>query len=157
MATHDTIALSTFTLERTLKASPARVFRAWAEPEQRAVWAAPEEGITLRIDAADFSVGGQDKTVCVAGGEDAYFVNGRYYDIVPDARIVMTETIATPEGRLGVSLVSAEFIASGEGCTLVLTVQTSALDGSGLEDGVNEGWTASLDTLAAMLAEEGGA
>jgi uncharacterized protein YndB with AHSA1/START domain len=145
--THTTMAHRTSTLERTYGASPARVFRAWEDPEVRRIWGSPSDEVQIRNEAADFRVGGEDVQVCMVGDEAVARVVGRYLDIVPEARIVYSEAISEGDTLLGVSQVSAEFIAAGSGTRLVLTLQTVAVDGSDLLDGVAEGWTSALDRL----------
>lgn len=150
--THKTMAHRTSTLERTYAASPARVFRAWEDPDLRRVWGSPSDEVQIRNDAADFRVGGEDRQSCMVGGEAVATVAGRYLDIVPDGRIVYSEAISEGDTLMGVSLVSAEFIAAGSGTQLVLTLQTVAVDGSDLLEGVEAGWTSALDRLGASFA-----
>ena len=149
---HRTMAHDTVTLTRRYEASPARVFAAWADPEARRAWGAPSEDVTLVQKAADFSVGGEDVHVCVVGGEPAARVHTRYFDIVPDRRIVLSEVIEADGRREGVSLVGAETIPDGEGTLLALTIQTTALDGSDIAQGVEEGWGHALDALGRLAA-----
>ncbi len=148
---HETMVHRTSTMERTYAASPARVFRAWADPDIRRLWGSPSDEVEIRNEAADFRVGGEDVQLCMVGGEVAARVAGRYLDIVADARIVYSEAISEGDTLLGVSLVSAEFVATGGGTRLVLTLQTVAVDGSDLLDGVVAGWTSALDRLGGMM------
>lgn len=149
--THQTVQHGTATMERRLSASPTRVFAAWVDPEQRKAWSSPSDEIDMRIDAADFSVGGEDVTTCLAGGEAVAIVRGRYHDIVPDKRIVYTEIIASMEATEGACLVSAEFLPEGEGTRLVITLQTVALDGSALLEEAQAGWGSALIRLEDLL------
>lgn len=149
--THQTMVHRTETLVRSYAASPARVFRAWEDPEVRRIWGSPSDEVTIRNEAADFRVGGEDVQLCMVGGEAVARVVGRYLDIVPDARIVYSEAISEGERLLGVSLVSAEFIAEGSGTRLVLTLQTVAVDGSDLLEGVKAGWMSALNRLGGVL------
>lgn len=149
--THHTAQHGTATLEKGLSASPARVFAAWADPDQRKVWGSPSDEIDMRIDAADFSVGGEDVTTCLAGDEAVAVVRGRYHDIVPDKRIVYTEIISSIGALEGACLVTAEFLAEGVGTRLVVTLQTVALDGSTLLEEAQEGWGSALIRLEELL------
>ena len=149
---HDTIRHDTVTMERTYAASPARVFDAWADPEKRRIWGSPSDEIDLRIDAEDFSVNGEDVTTCMMGEEAIAIVRARYHDIVPDSRIIYTESISSLEALEGVSLVAAEFLPDGQGTRLVLTLQTMAVDGSDLLAGVQEGWESALLRLGTLVA-----
>jgi uncharacterized protein YndB with AHSA1/START domain len=138
-------------MERTYAASPASVFHAWADPQLRRLWGTPSEEVEIRNDAADFRVGGEDIQSCLVGGEVVATVVGRYHDIVADRRIIYTEVISEAGVLLGVSLVSAEFLPSGTGTRLVLTLQTVAVEGSDLLEGVAAGWSGALDRLAQQL------
>jgi uncharacterized protein YndB with AHSA1/START domain len=138
-------------MERTYAASPASVFNAWADPQLRRLWGTPSEEVEIRNDAADFRVGGEDIQSCLVGGEVVATVVGRYHDIVADRRIIYTEVISEAGVLLGVSLVSAEFLPSGTGTRLVLTLQTVAVEGSDLLEGVAAGWSGALDRLAQQL------
>ncbi|MEH6808292.1 MAG: SRPBCC domain-containing protein [Hyphomonas oceanitis] len=149
---HDTIRHDTVTMERTYAVSPAHVFDAWADPEKRRIWGSPSDEIDLRLDAEDFSVNGEDVTSCIMGEEAIAIVRARYHDIVPDSRIIYTESIAGLEALEGVSLVAAEFLPDGPGTRLVLTLQTLAVDGSDLLAGVQEGWESALLRLGTLVA-----
>ena len=149
--THASMMHATRVMERTYAASPARVFRAWEDPEVRRLWGTPSDEVEIRNDAADFRIGGEDVQSCMVGGEAVATVVGRYHDIVPDRRIIYTEVISEPGTLQGMSLVSAEFIPAGNGTRLVLTLQTVAVDGSDLLDGVAAGWTSALERLGGMM------
>lgn len=149
--THETMRHRAETMERTYAASPARVFRAWEDPEIRRAWGSPSQDVQIRNEAADFRVGGEDVQLCMAGEKVVARVVGRYLDIVANARIVYSEAISEGYTLLGVSLVSAEFIAAGSGTRLVLTLQTAAVDGSDLLDGVVAGWASALERLGGMV------
>jgi len=96
-------------------------------------------------------VGGEDVQTCLVQGHPVATVFGRYHDIVPDARIIYTEVIRDEACLQGMSLVSAEFIADGSGTRLMLTLQTVAVDGSDLLEGVDAGWSSALDRLGEQL------
>ena len=148
---HASMMHATRVMERTYAASPARVFRAWADPDVRRLWGTPSDEVEIRNDAADFRIGGEDVQSCMVGGDVVATVVGRYHDIVPDRRIIYTEVISEPGTLQGMSLVSAEFIPAGNGTRLVLTLQTVAVDGSDLLDGVAAGWTSALERLGGMM------
>ena len=150
---HQSMVHRTATMERTYAASPARVFAAWADPDIRRLWGSPSDDVQIRNDAADFRVGGEDIQTCMVEGHPVATVFGRYYDIVPDARIIYTEVIRDETSLQGMSLVSAEFIPDGRGTRLVLTLQTVAVDGSDLLEGVEEGWSSALDRLGTQFVD----
>lgn len=150
--THSSMAHRTTVMSRAFGASPARVFRAWADPELRRRWGSPSDEVEVRNDATDFRVGGEDVQSCLVGGVTVATVASRYHDIVPERRIVFTEVIREPDRLQGISLVSAEFIALESGTRLVVTLQTVAVDGSELLEGVEVGWASALDRLGVQLA-----
>ncbi len=149
--THQTIVHRTETLVQNYSASPARVFRAWEDPELRRLWGSPSDEVAIRNDAADFRVGGVDVQSCLVEGHPVARVTGHYHDIVRDKRIIYTEVIEDETSLQGMSLVSAELIAEGSGTRLVITLQTVAVDGSDLLEGVHAGWTNALERLGGVL------
>lgn len=148
---HQSMVHRTAQMERVYTASPARVFAAWADPDIRRLWGSPSDEVGVRNDAADFRVGGVDQQTCIVDGEEIATVVGRYHDIVQDKRIIYTEVISDSSALLGMSLVSAEFIAEGTGTRLALTLQTVAVDGSDLLEGVEEGWVSALERLGGQF------
>lgn len=143
---HDTLVL-----ERDYVATPARVFAAFADPAARLRWGPPSDTVRMIYEATDFRVGGQDIAWCGSGEALSYRVDTRYEDIVPDTRLVMTETVSTGGVRLSVSLITITLIASPGGTRLVLTDQIAALDDSDMVAGSRVGWSASLDNLSREL------
>lgn len=143
---HDTLVL-----ERDYVATPVRVFAAFADPAARLRWGPPSDTVRMIYEATDFRVGGQDIAWCGSGEALNYRVDTRYEDIVPDTRLVMTETVSTGGVRLSVSLITITFVAALGGTRLVLTDQIVALDDSDMVNGSRMGWSASLDNLTQEL------
>ena len=116
---------STFRLERTYGAPPARVFTAWSDRTAKARWfGAPDGEYEL-----DFRVGGRELNVARLADRVMTFESW-YRDIVADERIVYTSTLSADATLATVSLTTVEFSATGEGETrLVLTEQGTFLDG----------------------------
>jgi hypothetical protein len=70
---------STFSLERTYQAAPARVFAAWADPGAKATWFAGP-GSEHRLD---FRVGGHELARGANSSGDVLTFQSAYHDIVP--------------------------------------------------------------------------
>lgn len=140
-------------IEKHLQASPQRVYDAWADANKRAQWSGPSSEIEIKMEQDDFTPGGRDISLCIAGGEVMAKVLADYHDIVPEQRIVFTETIMAAEAVQGVSLVSALFEPDGEGTKLTVTLQTAALDDGSILDEVAMGWEAALLNLQGIVAE----
>jgi uncharacterized protein YndB with AHSA1/START domain len=147
---HDTLVL-----ERDYAATPARVFAAFADPAARLRWGPPSDSVRMIYEATDFREGGQDIAWCGSGEALSYRVDTRYEDIVPNARLVMIETVSTGGVRLSVSLITITFVVSRNGTRLVLTDQIAALDDSDMVSGSRAGWNASLDNLGRELSLAG--
>lgn len=80
-----------FTLERTFKAAPAKVWRMWTTPEGIGKWWVPsakEMGFTMHVLEMDLRVGGRYAFSMKGNGHD--LVNrGTYTEVVPERRLGM--------------------------------------------------------------------
>jgi uncharacterized protein YndB with AHSA1/START domain len=133
-------------IRRRFKAAPERVFRAWTEPAQIARWFGPEETKLLEATFEARSGGGFMIHATAPSGEDLR-VSGTVREAVPNARLVYTWAWqSTPERE---SLVTVEFKPDGDGTLLLLTHEQFFDDSA--RDRHNQGWTACLDRLAALL------
>ena len=147
--TERSVTHATFVVERTYDAAPARVFAAWADPEEKAQWfAGPEIEFEL-----DFRVGGREiNRGRMEGGLFSY--DARYQDIVPDERIVYTYDMHLDEQRISVSLATVELKSAGQGTRLVYTEQGAYLDGLDSPDQRQSGTGGLLDALGEALKRE---
>ena len=144
---------STFVLERTYDASPARVFAAFEDPEAKNRWFVNGDGWGTDNYQADFRVGGYEK---YRGTHDGMAVSmeSRYYDIVPNERIVFAYEMSFDENRISVSLTTIEFFGEGNGTRLVFTEHDTFLDGHEVPGPREEGSRGLLESLAAELERE---
>lgn len=142
-ALHDSL-----TLERTYNASPSRVFAAWKDVEARERWSRPSPDTEIVYDQAEFRAGGLDVVRCGAKGDLRYSAHVRYMEIIPDARIVMAESVAEDGLVRAASLITIEFEPAGKSTRLKATLQISALDGPDMLQGYRDGWEPTLDNLA---------
>lgn len=145
----------TFTLRRQYAASPARVFRAFADPAAKALWFAGPPEMKQEEASFDFREGGRETAVSVLpGGERmGFFVT--YADIVPDERIVYTYEMTMDGRRISVSVATVELRAAAGGTELTVTEQGVYLDGldqpAYRREGTEQLLTALGDSLAADL------
>jgi uncharacterized protein YndB with AHSA1/START domain len=146
-AFHDTIVL-----ERTYAAPPARVFQAFANVEARLHWGTPSSATGLVYDAADFRVGGVDISRCGPKGHLIYRVESRYWDIVPDVRIIWSEAVSEGVNRLSISLITVALEAAEGGTRLAFTDQIVAYGSASMIEGSRQGYAAALDSLHAEFA-----
>lgn len=141
------LAHATIVMERTYKASPARVFAAWVDVEARKRWSAPAESIRIVYEESNFREGGRDVSRCIEPGNADYVAIVHYLDIRRDARIVFAEAVAHGDANVSSALISMELAPEGAATRLTLTMQIVAFDGSKMEDGYQFGWSAALDNL----------
>jgi uncharacterized protein YndB with AHSA1/START domain len=150
--TERSVTHSTFVVQRTYDASPARVFAAWAEPERKARWFAnPEQGVSEY--ELDFRVGGREFNRGSVEGQN-YTFEARYQDIVPDERIVYAYDMHTDGQRISVSLGTVELKPDGDGTRLTYTEQGAYLDGLDTPEQREQGTGGLFDALAEELARD---
>jgi len=142
---------STFVIERTYAAAPAWVFNAWADPAAKARWfVGPEEWMKAGHEL-DFRVGGRERLSSHPPGGPVHIFDARYYDIVPDQRIVYSYDMHLDGARISVSLATVEFKPEGAGTRMTFTEQAVFLDGYDDPAGRERGTRALLDNLDAEL------
>jgi uncharacterized protein YndB with AHSA1/START domain len=144
---------STFSLERTYDASPARVFAAFADPEQKAQWFAGPEEWEQPVFEFDFRVGGREMNSGGPKGGPVHHFAALYYDIVPDERIVYSYEMHLDDKRISVSLATIELTPAAEGTRLTLTEQGAYLDDFDDPKLRETGTRDLLEALGAYLAQ----
>jgi uncharacterized protein YndB with AHSA1/START domain len=140
---------STFVIERSYDASPARVFAAWADKDAKDQWFGPSDGQEHELD---FREGGRERFVAAVHGA-VYSYDALYEDIVPDERIVYTYSMHRDGRRMSVSVTTVEFSSEGGGHThLRYTEQGVFLDAEDKPELREAGTNEILDKLGAALA-----
>jgi len=155
-AAPDMLRHETLTFARTYRATPARVFAAWADPSARPRWGRPSDSIDMVFEAADFRIGGEDRMLCGAAGSPLFSVRLTYQDIVPAMRIIYTEAVSSGGRLLSVSLVTVALEAHDGGTRLVLTDQIVSVNGPAMIEGNRNGYGGSLDRLALEVERTAG-
>jgi uncharacterized protein YndB with AHSA1/START domain len=142
---------STFVVERTYPASPARVFAAFADPKIKDRWfVGPDEwGPDER--EMDFRVGGRETSRGGPKGGPIHAFDALYYDIVPNERIVFAYDMHLDDTRISVSLATIELKTDGAGTRLIYTEQGAFLDGFDDPAGREHGTGELLDQLGRVL------
>jgi uncharacterized protein YndB with AHSA1/START domain len=148
----------TFAIERTYPAPTSRVFAAFTSKEAKDVWGdtgdLSEPGADAGDTEFDFRIGGHERFGFGYQGI-SYRYDARYYDIVPDQRIIYSYEMYANGARISVSVATIEFVATADGTALTWTEQGAYVDGF---DGAEapqlrrEGIAEMLDGLAKYLA-----
>jgi uncharacterized protein YndB with AHSA1/START domain len=146
------VAHTSFMIERDFAAPPARVFRAWSNPELRKRWTDCHPETASRTHTLDFRTGGEERVemrLAGGGGSSARF---HYFDIVPDERIVYGYELEADGRRLSVSLVTVVLQPSPDGTRMSYTEQVVLLDpAAGIAERI-EGTHEGFERLAGLLA-----
>jgi uncharacterized protein YndB with AHSA1/START domain len=150
--TERTVQHSMLVLERRYNAAPARVFAAWANAAERSQWDVPGDDWEIAEHEQDFRVGGREASRFGPKGDPIYSSQGRYLDIVQNARIVSAGTMHRGDTRTSATLCTIELLADGgAGTRLILTDQSAFLDGGEKPSDRESGWGEILDKLDAYL------
>lgn len=146
------ITHATLVMERTYKASPARVFAAWEDKEARERWQAPDDTIVIKFEESNFRQGGRDVARCIEQDGAEFLATVHYLDVRRDESIVFSEAVAQGNSNVSAALVCVELYPVSEGTRQLVTIQIAAFDGSGMEKGYEHGWGLALDNIAKELA-----
>ena len=140
----------TIRLERRYKASPARVFAAWAESEARAKWDVPGRWV-IAEQTFDFREGGREVKRFGPKGDPRLVADTLYLDIVPQRRIVFSYSMTSRGTPISVSLTTIELSPDGRDTHLLLTEQIVFLDGNDNAVNREEGLASMLDKIGETL------
>ena len=142
-----------FTIEKIIPASPAAVFRAYADEDLKRQWFVPP-GQPRSAYSLDFRPGGRETghfVLTEGPGAGVHENATTYLDIAQNERIVYAYAMSW-DGRVhSASLVTVTFAATEAGCRLTVTEQGAFFppsDGPKMRRG---GIAAQLDGLAALF------
>ena len=154
-----TISKDAVVIERIFEASIDLIWQMWTQAEHFKKWYGPQ-GFTLPVAEMDVQVGGK-RLICMASpdGTMKMWTTGEYMEIVPNQRLVYTESPADEQGNV----VSPAALGMPEGypTTTEVTVLLEDLGGrtkmvmthAGVpaDSGAGGGWNQAFDKLADHL------
>ncbi len=151
--TRRSVVHATFVVERTYPATPARVFKAFADEASKARWFAGPPGWEQHEKRFDFRVGGAEALVRRHASGMVSAFHCVYQDIVPDERIVYAYRMTLDGKPMSSSLASIEIRPEGSGSRLTLTEYGVYFDGFGqaAADGREHGTNWLMDKLGQCL------
>jgi len=141
-----------FALERVFKATPAQVFRAFADPQAKSRWfAGGGEDPKLVEREMDVRPGGRELAVGKWKSGLTTRFDAIYFDVVPDRRLVYGYEMHLDARKISVSLACVEIEPHADGVKLKVAEQAVFLDGYE-DNGARERGTAMLmDKLVATI------
>jgi uncharacterized protein YndB with AHSA1/START domain len=145
----------TFVLERHYPLPPNEVFAALADPDLKRRWFAEGEHPAESFEM-DFRVGGAERTHFRLGDDTpfpgtAIVTEGRYEEIAPGHRVVVSSTMTLGDRRISTTLVTYELVESGGGTDLILTHQAAFYEGAYGPEMRKDGWEKMLASLDRQL------
>ena len=149
--TERSVTHATFTLERTYDATPAKVFKAFADPATKRRWFVEGEGWEVEEFTGEFKVGGVERSRFRFRGGAPVRNDTTYHDIVPNERIIFAYTMTIGDNRISSSLATLQFKPAGSGTQLIFTEQGAFLDGLDTAGPREGGWKELLDALGRAL------
>ena len=141
---------ATVTVEHSYAEPAEKLFSEFADPVARARWSAPSKD-ELVYDEADFQIGGKDVFRCGSKGDLKFRGETRYLDIVPNARVVSSETVDVDGQRLAAALTTLDFEPTENGTNLKVTIQVVSFVGPDMIRSYESGNKSALENLARHL------
>jgi uncharacterized protein YndB with AHSA1/START domain len=154
-----TISKDALVIERTFNAPVSLIWQLWTEPEHFKKWYGPK-GFAVPVAELVLRVGGK-RLICMASpdGKMKMWTTGEYVEIVPNQRLVYTESPADENGN--VVSPSAMGMPDGYPASTEVTVLLENLGGrtrmvmthAGMaaDSGAGGGWNQAFDKLAEHL------
>ena len=153
MATHPAIAHSTFVIERTYRASPRAVFKAFADVDLKRQWFGCVDDWTVNEHTLDFRVGGREVWQGGPPSGPPHRNETVYHDIEANARIVWSYTMAVGDKRISASLATIELKRDGSRTRLTFTEQGAYFGGDADARDRERGTLDLLNSLGSFLNE----
>ncbi len=152
MATRSSAAAAarpSLTINRRIKATPAKVWSAWTDPEKMIGWFGRADAVPGSMKAnIDARVGGRFRVSFTAMDGEYFEVGGIYREVVPNERLVFSWAWhSTPERE---SQVMVLLRPDGDGT--LLTLHHEQLFDQAARDGHERGWLALLERLEELVA-----
>ncbi len=144
------------TIKRTFDAPRTLVWKAWTDPKHLAQWWGPH-GFTNPVCEVDARPGGTLRIVMRAPDGTNHPMRGVFREVVAPERLVFTNFPVDADDRQLIDGLTTVTFAERDGKT-DMTLHTRAVGlapvAARMIVGMGEGWSQSIDRLAALLASE---
>lgn len=156
--TENTVSKDAVVIERTFEAPVELIWQMWTQPEHFKKWYGPQ-GFTVPVAEMDVRVGGR-RLVCMEmktpDGSMKMWTTGEYTEVVPNQRLVYTESMADENGNVLEGMNEGDYPETTE-VTVVLedlggrTKMMMTHAGVPSDSGANAGWEQAFDKLTDHL------
>lgn len=147
----DDVAPAALRFRRTFTVAAERLWEAYADVEQRSIWAVPE-GEQVVYDASDFTAGGTDHYRCGPPGDLPNHVSTQYVLVDEPRSFVAVNELRRADTPVAVDITHWRLHDVGGSTTLTVDVQVTSLAGVVVLDGYRAGHERTLDHLERFLA-----
>ena len=145
------------TLTRVFDAPRALVFKMWTDPKHLSQWWGPR-GFTNPVCELDLRPDGALRIVMRAPNGTDYPMKGVFREIVAPERLVFTNIAVDQDGNHiieGLTTVTFTDLGSKTKLTLHTTAAALTAQAARMIEGMDAGWTQSIDKLEAYLPRAG--
>jgi uncharacterized protein YndB with AHSA1/START domain len=143
---------ASFTITRRWRASPARVFAAFADQKNKDLWFGGGSDWTPVSRSFDFRVGGVENAAGRWKGGVVSHFDATYLDIVENERIIYSYVMHLDARKISVSQACIEITPDAGGARLILTEHGDFLDGYDDAGSREHGTNFLMDALEKSLA-----
>jgi uncharacterized protein YndB with AHSA1/START domain len=137
-------------VRRRFRASPARIYRAFTDPDELARWFSPSVDIATEVLDHELRVGGAYRIRFTLPGGESNVVRGEFIELDPPERLAFTWTWEAPDPHAGIdTLVTVVLRKDGANTELVLSHDRFPTNAS--RDRHDDGWVTTLDRLESFV------
>lgn len=142
---------ATFSIARSYRAPPSRVFHALTDKAAKARWFEGGEGYAVLEREMDVRPGGHERLKGRWANGTVSTFDAVYFDVVPNERLVYAYEMRLNDRKISVSLATMQVQSDDTGTRLVVTEQGAFLDGYEDAGARERGTGLLLDRLGASL------
>ena len=142
---------NTLRIERLVNATPEALYEAWTTPSAMEEWYRDGDGYVARVVEHDLRVGGRYRIEFGPEGAAPFVEQGEYLELDPPRRVVVRETLATPEGGGWTgTIATVEFLHEGDKTRFVLVHEgfPSTIE----RDAAAGGWPGFVDRVERLVS-----